>query len=445
MIFFRGTGHQETSDGKRLPLSYRLYNVFVLVGFAIGFPVFLLYSLLTGRHREGFRERLGFPELPPADRGRLRVWLHAASIGEVQAAQALLPALREELPAADFLVSTMTSQGLRVARSQLGEGITCFLAPLDLPFAVRRTVHRAKPDLYIGLETELWPNLLRRLRQTGAKLVLLNGRLSERSFRRYRKMPGLTRQVLGCFSRISAIGEGNARRFRDLGADPATIEVNGNAKYDRLVADDGQTEKGYRRRLGLTPDQPVLIAGSTRSGEEKLLLESWRQLRRKWPELLLLLAPRHLERLAEIKTLLTMEEEGYDLLSELPSRPRRHSIVLVDTLGELAGLYALGTFVFCGGSLVPRGGHNIMEAAAWGKPVFYGPHMKDFADAKEMLEAAGAGFEVNSPATLTAAILKLADHPQEYARAANGAAAAVRRQQGSARRQARLAAALVNT
>ncbi|MEJ2032368.1 MAG: 3-deoxy-D-manno-octulosonic acid transferase, partial [Deltaproteobacteria bacterium] len=161
-------------------------------------------------------------------------------------------------------------------------------------------------------------------------------------------------------------------------------------------------------------------------------------------ELILLLAPRHLERLAEIKSLLTAEGADYDLLSELPSRRRRCPTVLVDTMGELASLYALGTFIFCGGSLVPRGGHNIMEAAAWGKPVFYGPHMKDFADAKEMLESAGAGFEVDSPAALATAILRLAGNPQDYARAAQGARAAVRSQQGSAHRQARLAAALIN-
>jgi 3-deoxy-D-manno-octulosonic-acid transferase len=299
--------------------------------------------------------------------------------------------------------------------------------------------------LYIGLETEIWPNLLRRIRETGAELILLNGRLSERSFRRYRKIRGLTRPALGCFSRISAIGESDARRFAALGGDPAKIEVNGNAKYDQTLPDGGSTAADYRQRLGLGPDQPVLIAGSTRSGEEKLLLPTWRQLQQKWPELIFILAPRHLERLTEIKSLLGAAGEEYNLLSELlPPGRRRHPIVLVDTMGELAGLYALGTFVFCGGSLVPRGGHNIMEAAAWGKPVFYGPHMKDFADAKELLETAGAGFGIDSSAALTAAILKLAERPQAYARAAQGATAAVRSQQGSARRQARLAAALMN-
>jgi 3-deoxy-D-manno-octulosonic-acid transferase len=425
-------------------LFYLLYNVLVLTGFILGFPVFLLYCLLTGRHRDGLRERLGFPALPPVTGNGKRLWLHAASVGEVQAARALLPALREELPGATLMVSTMTGQGLQVARSQLGSDVTCFLAPLDLPFAVSRAVHRAKPDLYIDLETELWPNLLLQLKHQGAKIVLLNGRLSERSFGRYRKIAGLTGKALGCFSRIAAIGENDARRFAALGADPAIIEVNGNAKYDRLLPGEGQTADGYRQRLSIAPDQPVLIAGSTRGGEEELLLGTWRQLRQKWPELIFILAPRHIERLAEITALLSAAGESCDLLSELPPRRRRHPIVLVDTLGELAGLYAVGSFIFCGGSLVPRGGHNIMEAAAWGKPVFYGPHMKDFADAKEILETAGAGFEIDSAAGLTAAILSLADHPQAYARAAQGAAAAVRSQAGSARRQARLAASVIN-
>lgn len=427
--------------GKRAPLSYQLYNAVVHLAFLIGFPVFFLYSLLTGQYRDGLQDRLGFPDLPSVANDGGRVWLHAASVGEVQAARALLPVLREELPDAVLMVSTMTVQGLRVARAQLGSDITCFLAPVDLPFAVKRTAYRARPDLYIGLETELWPNLLLHLRRKGIRMALLNGRLSERSFGHYRLIAGLAGKVLGSFDRIAAITEADARRFVALGADPAAMEVTGNVKYDRSLPGGMQIVESYRQRLGIAPDQPVLIAGSTRGGEEKLLLPAWRELRQKWPELVFILAPRHLERLAEVKALLAAAGEEHDLLSELP--PRRRPIVLVDTMGDLAGLYALGTFIFCGGSLVERGGHNILEAAAWGKPVFYGPHMKDFADAKEILEAAGAGFQIDSQAALTAAILELAAHPQAYARAAQGAAAAARSQTGAARRQARIAASII--
>jgi 3-deoxy-D-manno-octulosonic-acid transferase len=434
----------ETSNGKALSLYYRLYNVLLTLGLGIGFPVFCPYVLLNGSHRRGLSERLGFITLGNQARpGQVRIWLHAASVGEVQAARALLPALKERFPGAVFLVSTITEQGRAVARSQLGKEIDCFLAPLDLPFAVNRAVRRVKANIYICLETELWPNLLRQLKRDGTRVVLLNGRISERSFARYLKISGFMKEVLASFNRISVIQESDAEKFAALGFAREKITINGNVKYDNVLP-DGRVEEKYRQLLGLSPAQPVLIAGSTHAGEEQVLAEVHRQLRHKWPDLVCLIAPRHLPRLPEIVLLLEKAGHQFDLLSELTHRQRRHSIVLVNTMGELANLYAIGTFIFCGGSLVDYGGHNIMEAAAWGKPVFYGPYMKDFADAKELLEAAGAGFKVDSATSLSAAILALGMHPDRYAQAALQAEAAVRRQQGSARRQAALAAEVIN-
>jgi 3-deoxy-D-manno-octulosonic-acid transferase len=431
----------ETSTGKRVSLFYRFYNALLLLGFSIGFPLYCPFVLLSGRHRRGLPERLGFKKsVTPVASGRPRVWLHAASVGEVQTARALLPALRDQLPGAVFLLSTMTEQGRAVAISQLESDVECFLAPLDLPFAVKKVTRRVRPDLYICLETELWPNLLRQLKETGAELVLLNGRLSERSLGHYLKIRGLMREVLSCFSRISVIQPVDAERFIMLGAAREKVVINGNAKYDLARAPDAQTGEKYRRLLKLEPEQRVLIAGSTRQGEERLLVAAYQQLRKKWPDLICILAPRHLERLSEVRLLLDKAGENFELLSELRKRDRIHSIVLVDTMGELADIYAVGTYIFCGGSLVKRGGHNIMEAAVWGKPVFYGPYMNDFADAKELLETAGAGFKVDSAENLSAAITALAENPGAYGHAARQAGAAVLRQQGSARRQARLAA-----
>lgn len=433
----------ETYTGKRLPLYYRFYNALLLLGFSIGFPLFCPYLLLIGRFRRGLSERLGFikidnPVVPASS--RLRIWLHAASVGEVQTARALLPALKEQLPGAVFLISTMTEQGQAVAVSQVEKEIKCFLAPLDLPFVVKRVMRRVRPDIYICLETELWPNLLRQLKRTGTKVVLLNGRLSERSFRRYLWIKGFMREVLSSFHRVSVIQPLDAERFAALGLDRGKIVVNGNAKYDLSRPMNNHTIEKYRLMLDLKPEQQVLIAGSTRGGEERLLLDAYQLLRRKLPELICILAPRHLERLPEIRTLLEKSGEGYSLLSGLQEKNRDHPIILVDTMGELADLYAIGTYIFCGGSLVERGGHNIIEAAAWGKPVFYGPHMKDFADAKELLEAAGAGFEVSSPESLCAAIIDLAENTHAYTQAARQAEAAVITQQGSACRQAKLVA-----
>jgi 3-deoxy-D-manno-octulosonic-acid transferase len=425
-----------------LPLYYGLYQLLGWLTFVAAFPFLFLYSVFTGRYRKGLGQRLGSIDIPERHANRpLKIWLHGASVGEVLLARTLIKELAESFPDAFFILSTVTEQGMEVARNQLGDNVLCIYAPLDLAGIVGRVINKIKPSIYICLETELWPALLLKTRKSGIKLVLLNGRMTERSFSRYQKARSLMADVLSCFSMISVVQPGDAKRFIGLGAEPEKIRVIGNAKYDQQADSLAQeTEDTYRAWLNLKRNQPLFVAGSTHTGEEEMLLSVFQDLKMAsgMQEMVWLVAPRHLHRLDEVEALLQDRNIAYERLSQIKSAARKTDVVLVDCMGDLAGLYSIASYIFCGGSLVDRGGHNIMEAAVFGRPVFYGPYMKDFQDAAELLESVGAGFPVSKPAELTESILYFMDHPEEYARAGKLAREIVFDQQGSARKQTQL-------
>jgi 3-deoxy-D-manno-octulosonic-acid transferase len=426
-----------------------LYTIYQLIGwliFIVVSPFFLIYSFITGKHWQGLGQRLGFVgTIPRADGPGLRIWLHAASVGEVQVARALVAEIQKQLPGSSLLLSTVTRQGLAVAKKQL-KGIRCILAPLDLYGIVNRALQAFQPDLYICLETELWPGILHQARKNGCRLLLLNGRLSERSFRNYLKIRGFMGDILSGFEAIAVIQKTDAARYTALGATPEQLKIVGNAKYDLgFTMPEAATAEKYRNWLGLRPDQPVFLAGSTHTGEEELLVEVYRHLQEPHPDLVWLIAPRHLSRLDELKKMLAGRGLEYDCFSAVKKAGRRREIILVDTMGDLAGLYSVARYIFCGGSLVNRGGHNILEAAVWGKPVVYGPSMKDFADAKELLESAQAGFPVTTPQEAADIFLQWARSPDDYEQAAKKAKDVALAQQGSARRQVELIRSIVDS
>ena len=403
--------------------------------------MFLLHSAITGKNRSGLGERFGFikNQVAAGKRKKYRIWLHAASVGEVQVARALIIELKKILPEADVVLSTVTEQGKAVAQKQLDQDVACIFAPFDLPFSVSRALNIIKPTVYVCLETELWPTMLVYARRSGCRLLLVNGRISEKSYKNYLRFKGLAREILPLFSQISTIQAVDAERFSSLGAHPEQIVVSGNAKYDlsgaaleKIAVDD------YRKLLNLRPGQTVLVAGSTHTGEEELLVGVYLRLKKEVPDLIMIAAPRHLERLPEIEAFLVREKVAFERLSAIKLQQRSEDVVLVDTMGDLAGLYSQATFVFCGGSLVPRGGHNIMESAAWGKPVFYGPCMKDFIDAKELLESKSAGCTVYSADELYDRLFNLIKDPIAYQHMVAQSKMVALAHRGSAARQAQL-------
>lgn len=364
------------------------------------------------------------------------IWIHAASVGEVQAARALIHALADRQCGCIFFLTTMTQQGKEVALSQLSADVRCELAPLDTPQAVARALQTVRPDIYICLETELWPMMLTQTSRAGIPMLLLNGRMSERSYRLYQRIRTVMTELLRRFAGIAVIREQDGERYRKLGAIESRIRVCGNMKYDLKVEDPRRIQEKYRQILN-HDNETVFICGSTRSGEEKLLLPVYRRLRdESVTGLLWIIAPRHLDRLAEIRALLDSENLDYDLFSDCRTRGRKKDIVLVDNLGELAELYLVGDYNFCGGSLVDKGGHNIMESVRRQKPVYFGPFMKDFRDAVELVLSAGAGFQVDSADALADCLSAHIRDPNQYQQACCSAAKLAISQQGAVQRQA---------
>ncbi|BCO08161.1 3-deoxy-D-manno-octulosonic acid transferase [Desulfolithobacter dissulfuricans] len=419
-----------------------LYKVYRVAGRIVWLTLLLSSPLLKrfGSTGPGFglAQRLGwYPELADKRPGVPRIWIHAASVGEVKAARALVGGLRARSQELEIVLTTMTRQGHRVAARQLAGQAVCLMAPLDAAPAVRRALSHIRPDCYICLETELWPVMLSDLSHAGIPMLLLNGRMSERSCRRYRHLGPLVPNILAGFVRIGVISETDRARFQALGVPGEKIEVTGNVKFDPGDEADPAGRERFRSLLGVR-DEIVFVSGSTRTGEEILLADVVQHLRREsGRDIVWVVAPRHLERLDTVRRELSRQGLDCDLFSVLQGgAARRHRVVLVDTMGDLAELYAAGDYLFCGGSLVDKGGHNIMEAVRWGRPVYFGPSMKDFRDAVDLVVQGGCGFQVRNTAELARTLLAHMADREKYSAICAAARRVSRAQKGAAGRQA---------
>lgn len=424
-------------------MPYLLYSV---LGTGL-YLLLLLFSPLVrfwgGRYGYGLEQRFGwYPDIAGRKIAGCRtVWIHASSVGEAQAAIVLVIELLKAGEELQIVLTSATEQGNRVARSRLPDSVFCLMAPFDAPLVVRRTLRTLRPDVYICLETELWPVLLTEVREAGIPMLLLNGRLSERSYSRYRWIRPFMRSLLRGFQAIAVISAADGQRFSGLGFPENRIQVCGNLKYDMPAAHPEAVRALSRQRLGIAR-QAVFICGSTHEGEEEMLLPVFQRLAASFP-LVWVVAPRHLERLPAVEAFFHGSGLAFERYSDLAVKARCAKVVLVDTMGELADLYAGGDFIFCGGSLVDRGGHNIMEAARWGRPVYFGPYMKDFRDAAQQLTAAGGGFQVAGASELATQLLHHHAHPEEYQAAGAKAAAMAAQQRGAVGRQAGIVSRLL--
>lgn len=407
----------------------------------------LLYEAVRHRKYVGtMRERWGRLPAGIDPGGRPSIWIHAVSVGEVQAARTLIPGLRERYPGHRLWLSTTTQTGRAVAAGiDSADGL--FYFPLDLPPAVDRVLDRVRPVLFVAVDTELWPNLLRRCARRGVRTMLVNGRISDRSYPRYRLVRRWFRRVLADVDRCCAQSEESARRLVELGAPAERVVTTGNLKFDLPPPPrpDSRRRAGDVPRMpGLAADRPVLMAASTHAGEEGPVLDAFRRLRARAPGLFLVLAPRHPERGAEVTALAARRGLAAVRRSRSPEDGGGAvDVVVLDTVGELAALFRVATVVFLGGSLVPAGGHNVIEPAAWGKPVVFGPHMQNFAEIADLFLANGAARRIGGVRELEPVLADLLADPRQRAALGSAARSLVEANRGAAARSlAEIAAVL---
>jgi 3-deoxy-D-manno-octulosonic-acid transferase len=383
---------------------YALYSAVLGMGLLAYLPAFLVRRRRAG-YRRNLGQRLGRlgEGLPPEP----RCWVHAVSVGESAAAVPLVEGIRRRWPELGIVVSTITPTGARIVGERLAGTAVHRYFPIDLPGPVRRALDAARPRFFIAIETELWPNFLRALARRRIPAMIANGRISDRSFRRYRWVRGLMRRVLADVSVFAMQTDEDARRIIALGAPPSRVVVTGNLKSDLLPEAAGDDPAGWRARLHLGAGARLWIAGSTHRGEETVVLDAFLRARTRCPELALLLAPRHPERAGEVEALIRERGLLAARRSRLPADGAPGAVIILDTVGELAALYALAEIVFVGGSLVPIGGHNVLEPAMRGKPVLVGPHMSNFREGAELLQRSGGGLVVKDAPELERELARL--------------------------------------
>ncbi len=395
---------------------YLLYDLLLLIAAVFLVPFYLLRNFRYGKSRLGLRERFGYlsEERLQLLQNRKVLWIHAVSVGETRAAEPLLKEFRQRYPEHLLLLTNVTESGHAMGMENQNVDC-CMFFPFDFSWVVRRILKVINPDLVVIVETEIWPNFVHQANLLEIPLVLVNGRISDRSYPRYRFFRPLLRSVLQYFSAFCMQSQLDSERIGQLGAESLRVRNTGNLKFDHELRNLSDDEvQALQASFCLPDDLPIFVAGSTHAGEESQLLEVYQALLEQDRQLGLVLIPRHPERCREVQSLLAEKGIEYRLRSGLEAgQPVLTSgqVLLVDTLGEVLDLYAVSDLVFVGGSLVPIGGHNLLEACLLGKPVLFGPHVQNFRVISEKLIRAGAGVKVMNQRELIKQSAVMLDDP----------------------------------
>jgi 3-deoxy-D-manno-octulosonic-acid transferase len=411
---------------------YSLYSVLVLIVAVLASPWFIYQALRYKKYVGSLGQRMGYLPVSFNMDGDESIWIHAVSVGEVLTARPLISDLKRRYPNLRMFLSTTTMAGQQLARRSVQDVDAVFYFPFDFAFVIRRTLDLVRPKLFIMMETEIWPNLLRECRARGIKTAVVNGRISARSFPRYRMIRPMMRRVLDHIDKFLVQSEESARRFIDLGADPGRVVVTGSLKFDSLEVSPARARDRVLRYFRVPPSRPVIVSGSTMKGEEAAVLRAFRRVRTASPNALLVLAPRNPERFGEAEQL--AKQEGWKVAKRsdlaVDAEPRV-DVVILDTIGELATVYQIATVVFVGGSLVATGGHNVLEPAVFGKPIVFGPHMQNFLEIAEAFVSNGAGVQLGDESELDEAFVSLMSDPVRRARLGAAARALVEANRGA--------------
>jgi 3-deoxy-D-manno-octulosonic-acid transferase len=421
-----------------------------LVLLLVASPWLVWAAVRRGKYREGFAAKL-FGIVPLlGSTARPRLWLHAVSVGEVSLIGTLIREIEAKQPEWECVVSTTTATGYALAKKKYPQ-LTVFYSPLDFSWAVRRAMRRVRPTLLVLAELELWPNLIRAAKQQGANVAIINGRLSAKSFRGYRRVRWLAKRILRRVDLIAAQNDEYAERFRALGARPEAVHVTGSLKFDGAQTDrDNEATRRLRELAGSSHDDIVFLAGSTQAPEEEIVLRSFAALKADYPKLKLVLVPRHPHRFDEVAELLSRSGLPWRRRSELPVQSSRFKVqgsgvgnfesgtlnleprvLLVDTIGELSAWWGTATIGFVGGSLGSRGGQNMIEPAAYGVATCFGPNTRNFRDIVGLLLGRNAAVVVRDGEELTSFVRQCLREPSVARRLGGRASALVREQLGA--------------
>ncbi len=390
-----------------------LYNIFALLLVVLAIPVFIVRLIREKGFGERIRQSCG---VLPADvlqrvSNRDCIWLHAASVGEIVATSPIVKEIKREFPDNPILISVVTASGYEMAKRIITEAEGIIFFPLDLPWLALNAVKRIKPRVFLPVETELWPNFLRAVRNYNIPVMMVNGRISDKSVKRYTYLHTVLQDMLSTVSRFCMQSQVDAEYIIRLGADSSRVEITGNTKFDQTYTDVTAEEKNIlARQLGVADSYPVLIAGSTHKGEEESLLRTMQAVQQKYPQGKIIIAPRDIMRVDELAAM--AQGMGFATArrtqlqaAELPGDSP--TVIFLDTIGELGKVYAFGDIIYVGGSLIRHGGHNVLEPAAHGKPIIVGPHMFNFKDSYALLSGRGACVTANDDRELTAQVLSI--------------------------------------
>lgn len=422
-----------------------LLNLAYLLAILLALPWLLFQRLHHGKYREGWTEKFWgrVPRRGDSGGGHPCLWLHAVSVGEVNLLAPLLARWEALHPDWDCVISTTTQAGYQLARKKYAPRLVVY-CPLDFTWAVREAVSRIRPALLVLTELELWPNLIAAAKRSGAKVAVVNGRLGERSFRGYRRIPWLARRVLALLDLVAVQNEEYAERFRALGARPDTVRVTGSIKFDgALTRRDAEPVRRLAELAGIGPEDIVFLAGSTQDPEEALALDVFERLALEFPQLKLILVPRHPERFNEVAALLDHRRISWQRRSQLVARDSvasardgvaGYKVVLVDAVGELGHWWGTAQIAFVGGSLTRRGGQNMIEPAAYGAAVSFGPNTWNFRDVVSQLLDQQAAIVVQDGCELESFVRRCLTDPAFTAKIGRRAQQLVLTQQGAADR-----------
>jgi 3-deoxy-D-manno-octulosonic-acid transferase len=412
---------------------YLIYSALLAAGLLVTLPYWLMQRLRHGKYQAGLSERLGrIPQRLTVQPERPTIWVHAVSVGEVLAVSGLVGELKKRFPNYRIVISTTTDTGQKLARTRFGPE-NVFYFPLDFAFAIRPYLRQLRPELIVIAETELWPNFLRLGKASGARIAIVNARISDRSWPRYRRFRHLLTRVLRQVDLFLTQTEEDARRLAQIGAARVRIQVTGNLKFDVPAPVAPSIIASLRAAFQQADAGPVIVCGSTVEGEEPILLQALVNILASHPRAILILAPRHPERFNEVAELLSQLGIRFWRRSLWSGDPIVAGVLLIDSIGELAALYSLADIAFVGGSLVPRGGHNIIEPALHGVPIVVGNHTENFRDIVNLFQSRDA-VRVVGPAELPLAFMELISNSAERTALGRRGAETLRAQMGATQR-----------